>query len=92
MSQKSYENWPQEGFFVIIFTLLWRLALRLLSAGLKIFANLKVRNYNSDVNKTYMTYVPPYNFSFPKMRVTMMGQARCASKKPSKNAMKLTKF
>ena len=33
--------------------------LRLLSAGTKTFANWKLKNYKSDVNKTCMTYVPP---------------------------------
>ena len=33
--------------------------LHLLSAGMKTFPKRKLRNYKSDVNETYMIYVPP---------------------------------
>ena len=44
----------------------WGVLLCLPSGGTKTFANWKLRNHKSDVNKTCLTYVPPLHLSFSK--------------------------
>ena len=58
---------------------------------MKIFETWKFEKYNSDINKTWPRYVPPEYLHIPKNEGVNDWVGGGASKKQSKNAIKLTK-